>query len=69
MNLEFNRDRLFVYSIVVVLETKVYVYNFVDLGLLDSIPTISNPKGFIIERFFKILEKKTHTHSIIQSNN
>ena len=31
--------------IVVVLEHKVYVYNFADLKLVDHIETIANPKG------------------------
>jgi len=31
--------------IVVVLETKVYVYNFADLSLIDQIDTIKNPHG------------------------
>lgn len=35
-----RRDR-----IVVVLETKVYVYNFADLSLIDQIDTIKNPHG------------------------
>jgi len=35
-----RRDR-----IVVVLENKVYVYNFADLNLLDQIDTMPNPKG------------------------
>lgn len=33
--------------IVVVLETKVYVYNFKDLKLLDNITTIMNPNGLV----------------------
>ena len=31
--------------VVVVLEYKIYVYNFADLNLLHSIETVSNPKG------------------------
>jgi WD repeat-containing protein 45 len=34
-------------SIVVVLETKVFVYRFRDLKLLDQIVTIANPKGLV----------------------
>eukprot|EP00753_Platysulcus_tardus_P009071 PLAT1791.1.p1 GENE.PLAT1791.1~~PLAT1791.1.p1 ORF type:complete len:401 (+),score=228.29 PLAT1791.1:55-1257(+) len=37
---KLRRDR-----IVVVLQTKLYVYNFVDLKLIDHIETHSNPKG------------------------
>lgn len=37
---KLRRDR-----VVVVLEFKIYVYNFADLKLLDQIETISNPKG------------------------
>ena len=37
---KLRRDR-----IVVVLEHKIYVYNFADLKLVDHIETISNPKG------------------------
>ena len=29
----------------VVLESRVYVYNFADLRLIDAIDTITNPKG------------------------
>ena len=32
-------------SVVVVLQSKIYVYNFADLKLVDHIETISNPKG------------------------
>ncbi|KAG6647822.1 hypothetical protein CIPAW_07G104800 [Carya illinoinensis] len=39
-SVRLRRDR-----IVVVLEQKVYVYNFADLKLLHQIETISNPKG------------------------
>jgi WD40 repeat protein len=39
---KLRRDR-----IVVVLDTKVFVYRFKDLKLLDSITTVSNPKGLI----------------------
>ena len=31
--------------VVVVLENRVYVYNFADLRLIDAIDTIFNPKG------------------------
>ena len=31
--------------VVVVLEHKIYVYNFADLKLVDHIETISNPRG------------------------
>ena len=37
---KLRRDR-----IVVVLEHKIYVYNFVDLKLLHQIETMANPKG------------------------
>lgn len=37
---KLRRDR-----VVVVLEHKIYVYNFADLKLVDHIETISNPKG------------------------
>ena len=37
-----RRDR-----VVVVLESKVFVYRFKDLKLLDQITTVSNPKGLI----------------------
>lgn len=40
---KLRRDR-----IVVVLDNKVYVYNFVDLKLLHQIETFSNPKGLEI---------------------
>jgi WD40 repeat protein len=47
--LEFRSDvrgvRLRRDRIVVVLENKVYVYNFADLKLLDQIDTYPNPKG------------------------
>lgn len=39
---KLRRDR-----IVVVLETKVYVYNFADLQLVHQIETVPNPKGLI----------------------
>lgn len=39
---KLRRDR-----IVVVLETKVFVYRFKDLKLLDQITTVANPKGLI----------------------
>ncbi|VAH57411.1 unnamed protein product [Triticum turgidum subsp. durum] len=32
-------------NIVIVLETKIYVYNFTDLKMLHQIETLSNPKG------------------------
>ena len=31
--------------VVVVLENRVYVYNFADLRLIDAIDTCNNPKG------------------------
>jgi len=31
--------------VVVVLENRVYVYNFADLRLIDAIDTCTNPKG------------------------
>lgn len=39
---KLRRDR-----VVVVLESKVFVYRFKDLKLLDQITTVSNPKGLI----------------------
>jgi WD40 repeat protein len=39
-NVRLRRDR-----IAVVLESKIYVYNFADLKLIDHIETIPNPKG------------------------
>lgn len=48
---KLRRDRyvisllLYLPSIVVVLEQKIYVYNFADLKLIDHIETISNPNG------------------------
>eukprot|EP00163_Fabomonas_tropica_P003367 TRINITY_DN1286_c0_g1_i1.p1 TRINITY_DN1286_c0_g1~~TRINITY_DN1286_c0_g1_i1.p1 ORF type:complete len:296 (-),score=48.03 TRINITY_DN1286_c0_g1_i1:75-962(-) len=39
-SVRLRRDR-----IVVVLEHKLYVYNFADLKLVDQVETISNPKG------------------------
>jgi WD40 repeat protein len=39
---KLRRDR-----IVVVLETKVFVYRFKDLQLLDQITTVANPKGLV----------------------
>ncbi|KAG1338187.1 autophagy-related protein 18c [Cocos nucifera] len=39
-SVKLRRDR-----IVVVLERKIYVYNFLDLKLLHQIETLSNPKG------------------------
>jgi len=32
-------------KVVVVLENRVYVYNFADLRLIDAIDTCNNPKG------------------------
>ena len=32
-------------KVVVVLETRIYVYNFSDLKLIDAIETIENPRG------------------------
>eukprot|EP00742_Colponemidia_sp_Colp-10_P002995 GILJ01003196.1.p1 GENE.GILJ01003196.1~~GILJ01003196.1.p1 ORF type:complete len:363 (+),score=36.13 GILJ01003196.1:223-1311(+) len=34
--------------VVVVLEYKIYVYNFADLKLIDHIETVSNPKGLCV---------------------
>lgn len=39
-SVKLRRDR-----VVVVLESKVYVYNFADLKLVDHIETVANPKG------------------------
>ncbi|OQR97069.1 hypothetical protein ACHHYP_12726 [Achlya hypogyna] len=39
---KLRRDR-----VVVVLQNKIYVYNFADLKLLDHIETITNPKGLV----------------------
>ena len=39
---KLRRDR-----IIVVLETKVFVYRFKDLKLLDQITTVANPKGLV----------------------
>lgn len=39
---KLRRDR-----VVVVLKTKVYVYRFSDLKLLDQITTMANPKGLV----------------------
>jgi hypothetical protein len=33
------------YRVVIVLENRVYVYNFADLRLIDAIDTCNNPKG------------------------
>jgi hypothetical protein len=33
------------FRVVVVLESRVYVYNFADLRLIDAIDTCNNPKG------------------------
>ena len=33
------------YRVVVVLENRIYVYNFADLRLIDAIDTCFNPKG------------------------
>ena len=41
---KLRRDR-----VVVVLKTKVYVYRFSDLKLLDQITTMANPKGGVSE--------------------
>jgi WD40 repeat protein len=38
--IKFRRD-----CIVIVLEFKIYIYNFADLKLIDHIETIANPKG------------------------
>jgi hypothetical protein len=34
-------------KIVVVLETRTYIYNFDDLRLIDAIETCPNPKGLV----------------------
>jgi hypothetical protein len=39
LSLSFN------FRVVVVLENRVYVYNFADLRLIDAIDTCNNPKG------------------------
>jgi hypothetical protein len=39
---KLRRDR-----VVVVLSTKVYVYRFSDLKLIDQISTVTNPRGLI----------------------
>jgi WD40 repeat protein len=36
---------LIYFRVVVVLENRVYVYNFADLRLIDAIDTCNNPKG------------------------
>jgi hypothetical protein len=36
--------------VVVVLEYKIYVYNFADLKLIDHIETAANPKGLCCVR-------------------
>jgi hypothetical protein len=33
------------FRVVVVLENRIYVYNFADLRLIDAIDTCFNPKG------------------------
>ena len=33
--------------VVVVLENRIYVYNFADLRLIDAIDTCFNPKGIV----------------------
>lgn len=35
------------YRIVVVLDTRTYIYNFDDLRLIDCIDTCNNPKGLV----------------------
>ena len=35
----------YMFRVVVVLETRIYVYNFADLRLIDAIDTCFNPKG------------------------
>lgn len=42
-NVKLRRDR-----VVVVLQNKVYVYNFADLNLLDHLETVDNPRGTYI---------------------
>lgn len=50
--LSFRTDvkgvRLKADKIIVVVESKIYVYNFSDIKLLDSIETAKNPKGIDI---------------------
>jgi WD repeat-containing protein 45 len=41
----FTANLTLFYRVVVVLESRVYVYNFADLRLIDAIDTCSNPKG------------------------
>ena len=36
---------LLIIRVVVVLEQRIYVYNFSDLKLIEGIDTIANPKG------------------------
>lgn len=42
-NVKLKNDR-----VVVVLEKKIFVYNFTDLKLVDQIETCPNPRGKII---------------------
>lgn len=42
-NVKLKNDR-----VVVVLEKKIFVYNFTDLKLLDQIETCPNPRGMSI---------------------
>jgi hypothetical protein len=37
-------------KIIVVLESKIYVYNFSDVKLIDHIETAKNEKGIILDR-------------------
>ena len=38
-------DSIIISRVVVVLENRIYVYNFADLRLIDAIDTCFNPKG------------------------
>ena len=40
-----NLEALYINRVVVVLENRIYVYNFADLRLIDAIDTCFNPKG------------------------
>lgn len=41
----FIFSSFYLYRVVVVLENRIYVYNFADLRLIDAIDTCFNPKG------------------------
>jgi len=57
--LSFRTDvkgvRLKADKIIVVLENKIYVYNFSDIKLLDHIETVKNPKGSV---YFLIIKQQ-----------